>query len=52
MAQETISGINITTSKLAEGRSSMYAGINFIKFAGGLFTLFSSNLLKYIDIPD
>ena len=25
---------------------------NFIKFAGGLFTLYSSNLLKYIDIPD
>jgi hypothetical protein len=25
---------------------------NVIKFAGGLFTLYSSNLLKYIDIPD
>ena len=25
---------------------------NFIKFGGGLFTLYSSNLLKFIDIPD
>ena len=25
---------------------------DFIKFAGGMFTLYTSNLLKYIDIPD